>query len=203
MLQIDQDYTGKDFNGSIKAFNPSLLDGGLTGIFIGQYLQSITPSIAVGLEALWQRQAMNTAPEAQVSYAARYQGAGWVATLGLQGAGAIQATYYRKLGERVEAGVESQLKLVPMPMAGGREGVTTVGAKYEFRNSTLRAQVDTTGKLSCLFEKRVAPMVTVAFSGEMDHFKSTAKVGVSVSIENASEEVMERQQTQPGISIPF
>jgi hypothetical protein len=52
-----------------------------------------------------------------------------------------------------------------------REGVTTVGAKYDFRNSTFRAQVDSQGKLSCLLEKRVAPAVTLTFAGDMDHSK--------------------------------
>jgi mitochondrial import receptor subunit TOM40 len=31
--------------------------------------------------------------------------------------------------------------------------------------------VDSTGKLSCLLEKRVAPMVSLTFASEMDHVK--------------------------------
>lgn len=171
MLQLDNDYVGKDFTASIKSYNPSLLDGGLTGILIGHYLQSVTKSLSVGLEAVWQRQSMVTAPEAAVSYAARYQGAGWVASAGLQSAGALSLTYWRKLAEQVEAGVESQLKLSDGIQALRAEGVTTIGAKYAFRQSTLRAQVDTAGKLGCLMERRVAPMVTLTFAGEMDHYK--------------------------------
>ncbi|EGX50249.1 translocase of outer mitochondrial membrane [Orbilia oligospora] len=204
MLQLDQDYIGKDFSASIKAFNPSVLDGGLTGIVIGQYLQSVTKSLSLGLETVWQRQSMAASPEALVSYVARYQGSGWVASAGLQAAGALQMTYWRKLAERVEAGVESVLKVAPVrPGVFAGEGITTIGAKYDFRQSSLRAQVDTSGKLGVHLERRVAPMVTLAFSGEMDHYKSTAKVGLSVSIENASEEVMEQQQNAPSISIPF
>ena len=44
LLQIDNDYTGSDFSASVKAFNPSFLEGGLTGIYIGSYLQSVTPN---------------------------------------------------------------------------------------------------------------------------------------------------------------
>ncbi|KAK6354141.1 translocase of outer mitochondrial membrane [Orbilia blumenaviensis] len=204
MLQLDQDYIGKDFSASIKAFNPSILDGGLTGIIIGQYLQSVTKSLSIGLEAVWQRQSMVATPEALVSYVARYQGSGWIGSAGLQAAGALQLTYWRKLAERVEAGVESVVKIAPVgPGVFGGEGLTTIGAKYDFRQSSLRAQVDTSGKLGVHLERRVAPMVTLTFSGEMDHFKSTAKVGLSVSIENASEEVMEQQQNAPSISVPF
>jgi mitochondrial import receptor subunit TOM40 len=58
-------------------------------------------------------------------------------------------------------------------MGGGmkKDGITTVGLKYDFRNSTFRAQLDTQGKLSCLLEKRVAPAVTLTFAGDMDHAK--------------------------------
>jgi mitochondrial import receptor subunit TOM40 len=52
-----------------------------------------------------------------------------------------------------------------------KEGVATVGAKYDFRMSTFRAQVDSTGKLSCLLEKIVAPPVRLTFAADMDHFK--------------------------------
>ena len=52
-----------------------------------------------------------------------------------------------------------------------KEGTATLGAKYDFRNSTFRAQVDSTGKLSCLLEKRVLPPVQLTFAGEIDHFK--------------------------------
>jgi mitochondrial import receptor subunit TOM40 len=37
LLQIDNDYTGADFSASLKAFNPSVFEGGLTGIFVGSY----------------------------------------------------------------------------------------------------------------------------------------------------------------------
>jgi len=79
--------------------------------------------------------------------------------------------------------------------------VTTVGAKYDFRMSTFRAQVDSTGKLSCLLEKRVAPPVQLTFAAEVDHFKQAAKIGVAVSIEAGSEDLQE-QQEQAGGSAP-
>lgn len=58
-------------------------------------------------------------------------------------------------------------------MGGGmkKEGVTTIGAKYEFRMSTFRAQVDTQGRLCCMLEKRIAPTVSLTFVGDVDHFK--------------------------------
>src|ERR1700709_2790191 len=93
MLQMDNEYTGNDFTASVKSLNPSMIDGGLTGIFIGSYLQSVTPSLALGLEAMWQRAAMNQGPETAVSYCAKYRGSDWIASAQLQAQRAITTSY--------------------------------------------------------------------------------------------------------------
>ena len=179
MLQVENDYNGKDFTASIKTLNPSFLDGGLTGIFVGSYLQSVTPSLAVGLEAIWQRTALNAGPDTALSYCAKYKGADWIASAQLQAQGAISTSYWRRLTEKVEVGADLNLQFQPgMGGLGGllgsgvrKEGTTTFGAKYDFRASTFRAQVDSTGRLSCLLEKRVLPFVQLTFAGELDQFK--------------------------------
>lgn len=179
MLQVDNEYTGKDFSAGLKAMNPSFIEGGLSGIFMGSYLQSLTPSLAVGLEGVWSRAALNAPPEAVISYCARYSGLDWIAAAQLQPQGAVSTSYWRKLTDRVEAGVDLNLQIAPgMGGKGGllgsgtrKEGTATLGAKYDFRNSTFRAQVDSSGKLSCLLEKRVLPPIQLAFAGELDHFK--------------------------------
>ncbi|KAL7269157.1 translocase of outer mitochondrial membrane [Rhizina undulata] len=201
VFTMDNDYTGADFSASLKSFNPSFIEGTLTGIFIGSYLQAITPNLSLGIESVWQRPAASVGPETAMSYVARYATKEWIASVQLQAQGAVQATFWRKVAERVEAGVECNLTFAGMSRGGGglmggarREGVTTIGAKYDFRNSTFRAQVDTQGKLSCLLEKRVAPAVTLTFAGDMDHFKNQAKLGLAVSVEAAGEDLMEQQE---------
>lgn len=176
LIQIDNDYTGRDFSASLKAFNPSCLEGGLTGIFVGSYLQSITPSLALGFEAIWQRQGITTRPETALSYSAKYKGQDWIGTAQLQAQGTFNATYWRKLSERVEAGIDMNLQLQPSPatlMMGGpaRDGTTAIGAKYDFRASSFRAQVDSAGKVSCLLEKRIAMPISLSFAGEIDQAK--------------------------------
>ena len=181
MMTLENDYNGADFSASIKAMNPSILDGGLTGIFVGSYLQSITPQLSLGLEGVWQRAAVSHGPDMLVSYAARYKTKEWIASAQLLAQGGVQASYWRRLAERVEAGVDVNLQFVGMSgMAGGggmmgggmkNDGVATFGAKYDFRASSYRAQVDSQGKVACLLEKRVAPAVNVSFSGEVDHPK--------------------------------
>ncbi|KAF4120524.1 mitochondrial import receptor subunit TOM40 [Geosmithia morbida] len=207
MAQFEHEYTGNDFSASLKMLNPSFLEGGATGIFIGSYLQSITPRLALGMETLYQRQALAQGPECAVSYCGRYKAEDWVATAQLQAAmGTLNTSYWRRLSDKVQAGVDMSLGLVPSPggmMGGGiqKEGVTTIGAKYDFRMSTFRAQVDSKGKLSCLLEKRVAPPVMMSFAADIDHFTQSAKLGLGVSIEAAPEEVQEQQEAV-GVATP-
>lgn len=184
MAQFEHEYTGNDFSASLKMLNPSYLEGGVTGIYIGSYLQSVTPKLALGLETLWQRPALTQGPECAVSYAARYKSADWIATAQLQAAmGTLNTSYWRRLSDKVQAGVDLSLGLVPSAgglMGGGlqKEGVTTIGAKYDFRMSTFRAQVDSKGKLSCVLEKRVAPPVMMTFAADIDHFTVCALIPI-------------------------
>lgn len=174
MLQLESEYVGDDFTASVKAMNPSALDGGLTGIFVGSYLQSVTPKLALGLETVWQRAGLSAGPETATSYSLRYKSNDWVATAQLQAQGAFNTTYWRRISEKVQAGVDLTLSLAPpgAAMMGGpsKEGVATMGAKYDFRMSTFRAQVDSKGKLSCLLEKRIAAPVMMTFAADVDHF---------------------------------
>lgn len=183
MLSIENDLTGKDFTASLKGMNPSIIEGGLKGIFIASYLQSVTPSLALGLEAVWQRVAMNSSPEALLSYGARYVGSDWIASLQMQSEGpqgsGISSSYWRKLTDKVSVGTDLSLQFAPGLsgqgglMGGGlqKEGSASAGAKYEFRASTFRAQVDSKGRSSCLLEKTILPAVRVTFAAEMDHLK--------------------------------
>ncbi|KAG8532055.1 uncharacterized protein KY384_003692 [Bacidia gigantensis] len=203
VVQLDGDYSGKDFTASIKSMNPSILDGGLSGAFVGGYLQSVTPGLALGAEAVWQRFGMNQGPETILTYCARYKGQDWIGTAQLTGQGMLSTSYWRRLSDKVEAGTELNLQFAPGLGGGGlmgagasKVGTTTVGAKYDFRTSSFKAQLDSTGKLSCLLERRVLPPVQISFAGEIDHFKSTAKIGMAVSLEVASEAI----QTQAGPS---
>ncbi|KAF2502194.1 eukaryotic porin family protein [Lophium mytilinum] len=212
MFSFENDLTGADFTASLKTINPSILDGGLTGAVMGSYLQSITPRLALGIEGVWNRSAMAYGPDLIFSYAARYKSNDWIASAQLLAQGGVQASYWRRLTDKVEAGVETNLQFVGMGPAGGplgmpgrKEGVTTIGAKYDFRQSSVRAQLDSQGKVGCLLEKRVAPAVNLTFAGEIDHPKNTAKIGLAISIESADEEVMMAQE-RPGFeqaSPPF
>lgn len=184
MVQLEADYAGSDFTANIKAMNPSVLDSSnaFTGVVVASYLQSVTPSLALGLETMWQRPSGEEGPQTVQSYAARYKGKDWIASAQLVSQGSIQASYWRRLSDKVEAGVDLNLSLLGLgaaamgaqgPMAAmlKNEGNATIGAKYDFRMSSFRGQIDSAGKVSALLEKRLAPMVSFTFAGEMDHAK--------------------------------
>ena len=175
MLQAETEYTGNDFTASLKMINPSPLYGGFTGVVIGSYLQALTPRFALGFETAWSRAALNQPPDTAVSLYGRYKAEDWIASAQLQTQGALIASYWRRLSDKVQTGVDMTLALVPAPggpLGGGirKDGATSVGVKYDFRMSTFRAQLDSTGKISCLLEKRVAPPVMFTLAAEVDHF---------------------------------
>lgn len=176
-VSLEQDYVGNDFTASLKSINPSVLEGGLTGMFIGSYLQSMTPRVSIGLEGVYQKPGGGLAPEAAVSYAGRYKGDDWIGSLQLLTQGGLQGSYWRRLTDKVETGVDVNLQLVGLGgqagMMGGpsKEGTATFGAKYEFSRSIFRAQIDSQGKVGCLLDKVIAPPVRITFAGEVDHVK--------------------------------
>ena len=179
MVQFDNEYTGSDFSASLKAISPSILEGGLTGIFIGSYLQSVTPSLSLGFEGVYQRSGVNARPETAMSYCGRYKSTDWIASAQYLAQGSMGVSYWRKLTDKVEAGVDCQLQFAPGLAGNGgmfsgirRDGTTTVGVKYDFRMATYRAQVDSAGKIGVVLEKRVAPPVTLTFAGEIDQVKA-------------------------------
>lgn len=198
MIQLEQEYQGRDFTVNAKAINPWPTD--LTGIYVGSYLQSLTKNIALGVESLYQRPSPDLS-ELSVSYLAKVTGTdkNWIATAQVQPAGLLSATYWQKLSEKVEVAADLQLVVAPTR----REAVATFGAKYDLRLSTFRAQIDSTGKVSALLENRFTPTFAFLLSGEIDHFKvrflrrsldfisdcelqNAAKVGVGVMIESTT-----------------
>ncbi|KZO95290.1 hypothetical protein CALVIDRAFT_516555 [Calocera viscosa TUFC12733] len=179
MFQFEHDHLGSDFSFNIKAINPTEA----AKIFIANALQSVTNNLALGAEAVYQIQPPNVR-ELQVSGLLKYTSTArdWIATAHIRPVGVLEASYWHKLSEKVEVG--ASLDVINAPMK--REAVATVGAKYDLRMATFRAQVDSTGKVSALLEQKFAPTFAFLVSGEIDHVKNSAKVGVGVMIESTS-----------------
>lgn len=206
MCQLEQDYQASDFSINLKTLNPSFLNGGFSGVAVASLLQSLTSKFAVGLEAMYSRQAASVPPDTAVSYVARYNASNWILSAQLQAQGALVASFWRKVTDKVEAGLETQVAATVKPITDSLmgtpigfepvvEGQTTLGAKYEYRQSVFRGQLDSTGKVGVFMEKRVLPTVSILFSGEIDHSKNQSKVGVGLQFEAAgNEKLMMMQQ---------
>ena len=176
--------------------NPDFTSQSFQGVIVGSILQSITPRLALGLETSWQRQAVPNLPrgailpsETSTTFLAKLAGRerNWIAAASLAPAtGTLSATFWKRLADKIEAGVSLELKggiAAAMPPAGAgvlaaqpimtrvREGTATAGIKYEFRQSMFRAQVDSGGRLSAYLDRRILPNIGISFCGDIDHFK--------------------------------
>lgn len=130
-VQLEHDYQGIDHAANFKCLNPSPTDG--SGIYIGNYIQSLTRNFALGLETIYQRQSADQ-QEAGMGYLAKYtsNSGDSIATAQYQGQGILSATYWQRLSDKVEAAADLQI----ITAAGRREASSTLGAKYDFRMAT-------------------------------------------------------------------
>ena len=154
-VQLEHDYQGSDHCANIKAINPSIAEGfGRTGIYMVNYIQSLSRNFSFGIETVVQRPSADI-EEASTGYHAKWVSdkRDWIATASMQAMGIVQATYWQRLAERVD--VAADLMLITLPQK--REATASLGAKWDFRMSTLRTQIDSAGKVSTLFEQRLAP----------------------------------------------
>lgn len=166
MINFEHDWVGSDFAANFKAINPSPIDG--SGIFLGSYLQSLTKNLALGTETMYQR--AGGADEMNTAYLLKYTSTqrDWIATAQLQPQGLLSATYWHKLGEKLEIAADLQI----VAAETRRDALAQVGAKWDLRMATFRAQLDSTGKVSALLEQRFAPTFSFLVSGEIDHLKA-------------------------------
>jgi mitochondrial import receptor subunit TOM40 len=186
MLQLEGDYLGPDYTLNFKALNPDVTN--LSGIFTAAYIQSITKNLALGVEGVIQRSplpAMRSSPspvmtDAGLGYIAKYQWGPGLLTLHLQNMMALHACYFHKVNEIVELGSELQYMF-----AGPQtETIASMGCKLDYRQSTLRAQLDSIGRISLFLEERLFGRVSFLISGEIDHAKGRSRFGVGLSMEN-------------------
>jgi mitochondrial import receptor subunit TOM40 len=178
MYQLEGEYLGSDYSLNAKAINMHPGDG--TGIYTLGYFQSITSRIAVGLEGMLQRPFPDLT-EAGMSLFGRFAAnSSQIFTLTLQNLVGVQASYFHKVSEQVELASEWQGLLAGPQM----ESVASISGKFTYRQATVRAQVDSLGKLGVFLEERILGTVSLLISGEIDHWKAKSRFGVGLSIEN-------------------
>ena len=176
MLQVEGEILGSDWSLTAKTFNPTPAPFG--GIFTLGFLQSIGKGLALGAETIYQRISAKD-QELGVSLLAKAWDSNRIFAFTLQQFCLAQASYWHKVSDRVELGTELQASLV-----GKRDGIATVACKLDFRQATVRGQVDTTGKVALVLEEKLAPGFSFLLSGELDHQKGTNRFGVGINMES-------------------
>ncbi|KAJ3409909.1 hypothetical protein CcCBS67573_g01147 [Chytriomyces confervae] len=187
-----------------------------TGIFSVSGLQSITSSVSVGAEWVYTRLrpgagesnttvAVKWAPSSPgpvpappslpAGFPSPYMPTNpadphqvFAASYALS-QGVAQASYWRRLNQRLEVAADVQMLITPNSLAGGpgrREGIASVGFKLDTVYATMRGMLDTMGRVSAVLEERMAPGLSFQVCGEIDYSKGgggVGKVGLGFTLE--------------------
>jgi mitochondrial import receptor subunit TOM40 len=179
MVQFESDYLGKDFSVNLKAINPDPAQN--QGIFTISGLQSVSEKVALGGEVIFQKTVDSNGFDQGVNLALKYiPNPKSLFTFTLQQYMALQTSYHHRVSEKVELASELQMLL----FGPRKDAVSTVSAKFEYRQSTIRAQLDSTGKIGLLMEEKLFPGFSLLLSGEIDHVKNSSRFGVGLNMEN-------------------
>ncbi|KAK9823803.1 hypothetical protein WJX72_005619 [[Myrmecia] bisecta] len=161
---LDVDLKGKDWNGQLK-FGSSQFYG-------CNYLQSVTPNLALGAEAFWLGQQRRSG----TGFAARHSSDKHVATAQVATTGLVSMTYVHKVSEKVSLASEFMWNWM------AREASAAFGYDYTLRQCRLRGRIDTDGKVAAYLEERVNVGVNFILSAELDHWKKDYKFGFGMTV---------------------
>ncbi|XP_036393834.1 mitochondrial import receptor subunit TOM40 homolog [Megalops cyprinoides] len=172
--QCDAEYRGQDFTATLTLGNPDILVG--SGIVVAHYLQSITPSLALGGELVYH---CRPGEEGTVtSLVGRYTGNNYIATLTVGGAGA-HASYYHKANDQLQVGVEFE--------ASTRMQDTSVSFGYQVdlpkTNLLFKGSVDSNWVVGATLEKKLVPLpLSLTLGAFLNHRKNKFQCGLGATI---------------------
>ncbi|CAK9303302.1 unnamed protein product [Gordionus sp. m RMFG-2023] len=216
--QFTADYKGKNYTASL-TLSPNMaqnifashniLSSITSGIIVAQYLQNVTPSIALGTELMYHRNpesngAMMISPfggamgagmpthNAIMSVGARYTGSNYVASGSLGSAG-IKATYWQLISPIFQVGAEVETNPTfgeSLATLAYQVNIGSVASQYpnpshnmNSQPSTFRAYIDSNATLGATIEKRLTPLpLTLSLSGSLNHAKNMSKFGIGVML---------------------
>jgi mitochondrial import receptor subunit TOM40 len=181
MLQVESDYLGSDWSLNMKAINPNPIEN--NGIYTVSGLQSVSQRLALGAELISQTSADSKHGNFDhgLNLAAKYTPTpSSTLTVSLQQFVALQSSYHHRVSDKVELASEVQMLLV----GPRKDSFSSVSAKLEYRQATLRAQLDSLGRVGLVMEEKLFPGFALQISGEIDHVKNTSRFGVGINMEN-------------------
>ncbi|XP_077241492.1 mitochondrial import receptor subunit TOM40-1-like [Tasmannia lanceolata] len=158
------DYKGKDFRSQFQMGNNALY-----GI---NYIQSVSPHLALGSEAFWFGQQRKSV----IGFAARYNTEKMVAAGQVASTGIVSLSYVQKVSEKVSLGSDFLYNLMT------RDVTASFGYDYILRQCRLRGKLDSNGRVGAYLEERLNMGVQFILSAEIDHPKKDYKFGFGMTL---------------------
>eukprot|EP00210_Caulerpa_lentillifera_P004537 g4329.t1 len=161
---FDIDFTGRDWNAQLKLGN--------SGFFGMNYMQSVTPKLALGSEVFY----LDEQRKSGLGIAARISDEKYISTLQASTAGLLSMSYLHKVGEKTSLIADFLYN------SNSGEATTILGYDYIFTRAHVRGKIDSNGVLGAYIEERLNQGVTFLMSGEIDHSKKNYKFGFGLQL---------------------
>ncbi|KAK2705521.1 mitochondrial import receptor subunit TOM40 homolog 1-like isoform X1 [Artemia franciscana] len=175
--QFSTEYKSNDYSTAITVANPDVVNG--SGIAVGQYLQSLTPNLALGAELMYQKGGQVPGGEiAVLSLVGKYSTPTTEScfTIGLNN---IHLSHYKKCSEQLQIGVEMETRIP------AQESVATIGYQVDLPkiNLTARGMVDTNWNVGIALERKLVPLpFTFILSGRLNHVENKFQLGCGLMV---------------------
>lgn len=165
-LKFDFDYKGSSF-----CAGATYMGGGLLG---ASYMQSVTPSLALGAEGFFHmhRHVHGGAAAARCVWGPKGDS---VATAKAGSFGNFELSYQRKVSEKVGLATEMQYY-------HGQSCTFGLGYEFRLRQATFKGLVQSDASCSAVLEERVSPIVGLLLSAQLNHKKKEYKFGMGLQV---------------------
>lgn len=161
---VDLDYKGNDCQGQLKLGNNQF--------YGANYLQSVSPSLALGGEVFWLGNQMKSG----LGLAARHANGTGVSTCQVATTGLLSLTYTHKLSEKVHLATDFLWNW------NQREATAAVGYDYTLRQCRLRGRVDSQGTVAMFLEERLNVGINFILSATVDNARKDYSFGFGLSV---------------------
>lgn len=177
---MDLDYSGKDFTSRAKYMHSSQGE-----TLSANYLQSITPYTALGIEAMHTID-QNTilALTGRYAYFWNKKKAGDIATLQLDERCILTTNYTHKVDDHLSYATELVV-VPPRVMADGLfipDTILQVGARWQHATFRFQCSQKSNGELTSVLDSMLAPGMQMQLSGTLNHFTHESKFGVGLRV---------------------
>ena len=168
MGHLDVNYKGSDWTGGLK------IAGG--GFYNASYMQSITPSLAVGAEYFWMSERLRSGYGVAVRKTGDTPYGAYVLAAQLASTGIANVAYQQKVSSKASYAADLTYNFET------RNTVCEVGYDYQFRTTRIRGQIDINGTAKACVEEKLSPGLTLSLCGEINHSIKDYKFGFGLQI---------------------